>query len=176
APESALPRCAKERQVGSAAGPESGNFCRRNDTFFVVNKYCWIVGNKTSARYAQNAVRRAGLACHLLVVGRHGSGRFTQPPPIPQGRTSMPCLKRRTFLSVALALSCAGWAGAVSAAEPIKIGLITALSGQSALAGEAITRGMQVAIDEINTSGGLLGGRQLELVRRDGEANPAKGL
>ena len=88
----------------------------------------------------------------------------------------MPCLKRRTFLSVALALSCAGWAGAVSAAEPIKIGLITALSGQSALAGEAITRGMQVAIDEINTSGGLLGGRKLELVRRDDEANPAKGV
>jgi branched-chain amino acid transport system substrate-binding protein len=60
--------------------------------------------------------------------------------------------------------------------EPIKIGLVTALSGQSALAGEAITRGMQVAIDEINAKGGLLGGRKLELVRRDDEANPAKGV
>lgn len=62
------------------------------------------------------------------------------------------------------------------AAEPIKIGLITALSGQSALAGEAITRGLTVAIDEINAKGGLLGGRKLELVRRDDEANPAKGV
>ena len=62
------------------------------------------------------------------------------------------------------------------AAEPIKIGLITALSGQSALAGEAITRGLQTAIDEINADGGLLDGRQLVLVRRDDEANPAKGV
>ena len=33
-----------------------------------------------------------------------------------------------------------------------------------------------VAIDEINAKGGLLGGRKLELVRRDDEANPAKGV
>ena len=58
----------------------------------------------------------------------------------------------------------------------MKIGLVTALSGQSALAGEAISRGAQVAIDEINAKGGLLGGRMLELVRRDDEANPAKGV
>jgi len=62
-----------------------------------------------------------------------------------------------------------------SAADPIKIGLVTALSGQSAKAGEAITRGLTIAIDEINASGGVLGGRMFELVRRDDEANPAKG-
>ncbi|MCP4619552.1 MAG: ABC transporter substrate-binding protein [Bradyrhizobium sp.] len=61
------------------------------------------------------------------------------------------------------------------AAEPIKIGLVTALSGQSARAGEAITRGATIAIEEINAKGGVLG-RPLELVRRDDEANPAKGL
>ncbi len=80
---------------------------------------------------------------------------------------------RRTLLAAGLALAAAGPA---LANEPIKIGLVTALSGQSALAGEAITRGMQVAIDEINAKGGLLGGRKLELVRRDDEANPAKGV
>jgi branched-chain amino acid transport system substrate-binding protein len=68
-----------------------------------------------------------------------------------------------------------GIAGPLLAAEPIKIGLVTALSGQSAKAGEAITRGLTVAIDEINAKGGLLGGRKLELIRRDDEANPAKG-
>ena len=62
------------------------------------------------------------------------------------------------------------------AQEPIKIGLVTALSGQSARAGEAITRGLTVAIDEINAGGGLLGGRKLVLVRRDDEANPQKGV
>jgi branched-chain amino acid transport system substrate-binding protein len=80
---------------------------------------------------------------------------------------------RRTLLAAGLALAAAAPA---LANEPIKIGLVTALSGQSALAGEAITRGMQVAIDEINAKGGLLGGRKLELVRRDDEANPAKGV
>ncbi len=64
---------------------------------------------------------------------------------------------------------------AAPAAEPIKIGLVTALSGQSARAGEALTRGATIAIDEINAKGGVLG-RQLQLVRRDDESNPAKGL
>jgi branched-chain amino acid transport system substrate-binding protein len=84
---------------------------------------------------------------------------------------------RRTLLASALgalALSLPGLAAAQG--EPIRIGLVTALSGQSALAGEAITRGLTVAIDEINAKGGLLGGRKLELVRRDDEANPAKGV
>ncbi len=80
---------------------------------------------------------------------------------------------RRSLLAAGLALAVTT---PVLANEPIKIGLVTALSGQSALAGEAITRGMQVAIDEINAKGGLLGGRKLELVRRDDEANPAKGV
>src|SRR5437762_1195015 len=63
-----------------------------------------------------------------------------------------------------------------AAQETVKIGLVTALSGQSARAGEAITRGLQVAIDEINAKGGVLKGRKLELVRRDDEATPAKGV
>ena len=77
---------------------------------------------------------------------------------------------RRTFLALALCAALPAFAQ-----EPIKIGLVTALSGQSARAGEAITRGLQVAIDELNASGGVLG-RKFELVRRDDEATPAKGV
>ena len=68
--------------------------------------------------------------------------------------------------------------GATSAftAEPIKIGQVAALSGASAQSGEAITRGLTLAIDEINAGGGLLGGRMLELVQRDDESSPPKGL
>jgi branched-chain amino acid transport system substrate-binding protein len=62
------------------------------------------------------------------------------------------------------------------AADPIKIGHVAALSGGSAQSGEAITRGLTVAIDEINAKGGLLGGRKLELVQRDDESTPPKGL
>jgi branched-chain amino acid transport system substrate-binding protein len=82
---------------------------------------------------------------------------------------------RRSFISAAIAVIGATLASSSLASEPIKIGLVTALSGQSALAGEAITRGLTVAIDEINAKGGLLGGRKLELVKRDDEGNPAKG-
>jgi len=83
--------------------------------------------------------------------------------------------RKINLLTACIALSCFAIPGAF-AAESIKIGLVTALSGQSALAGEAITRGLSVAIDEINASGGLLGGRKIELLRRDDEANPTKGV
>ncbi|MGE8498819.1 MAG: ABC transporter substrate-binding protein [Pseudomonas sp.] len=61
------------------------------------------------------------------------------------------------------------------AEEPIKVGLVAALSGQSAKSGEALTRGLTVAIEEINANGGVLG-RPVELIRRDDESNPAKGM
>src|SRR5687768_10894965 len=77
---------------------------------------------------------------------------------------------KRLLLSFALAAALPA-----VAQEPIKIGLVTALSGQSARAGEAITRGLQIAIDEINASGGILK-RKVELVRRDDEATPQKGV
>src|SRR5216684_242154 len=60
--------------------------------------------------------------------------------------------------------------------EPVKIGLSAAVSGGSAASGEAIKRGLQIAIDEINGKGGVLGGRKLELVIRDDEGNPQKGV
>ena len=72
-------------------------------------------------------------------------------------------------LAVAAPLSAA-------AQEPIRIGHVAALSGASAQSGEAITRGLTIAIDEINAKGGLLGGRKLELVQRDDESSPPKGL
>jgi branched-chain amino acid transport system substrate-binding protein len=76
--------------------------------------------------------------------------------------------------AVGAALLCG--VAAASAADPIKIGQIAALSGGSAQSGEAITRGLTLAIDEINAKGGLLGGRMLELVQRDDESSPPKGL
>ncbi len=83
---------------------------------------------------------------------------------------------RRILLAGAAALWLATAPSLVFAADPIKVGLITALSGQSAQAGEAISRGLSLAADEINAAGGVLGGRKFELVRRDDEANPAKGV
>src|SRR2546423_2058999 len=59
---------------------------------------------------------------------------------------------------------------------PVVVALVAAMSGGSALSGEAIKRGLTVAIDEINAKGGVLGGRKIELVIRDEEGNPGKGV
>jgi len=85
------------------------------------------------------------------------------------------CARAPRLLALGAALAVGGM-GSALAAEPIKIGQIAALSGASAQSGEAITRGLTLAIDEINANGGLLGGRMLELVQRDDESNPPKGL
>jgi branched-chain amino acid transport system substrate-binding protein len=61
------------------------------------------------------------------------------------------------------------------AQDTLKLGLVAAMSGQSAKSGEAIVRGLSVAIDEINAKGGILG-KKVELVVRDDESNPAKGV
>ena len=76
---------------------------------------------------------------------------------------------------LAVALSAAGLAPAQSK-DPVKVGLAAAVSGGSAASGEAIKRGLQIAIDEVNAKGGVLGGRKLELVIRDDEGNPQKGV
>ncbi|HEY7677790.1 MAG TPA: ABC transporter substrate-binding protein [Candidatus Methylomirabilis sp.] len=87
---------------------------------------------------------------------------------------------RKGLMILALAVVTAGLlagSGIVGAQQaPIKVALVAAMSGGSALSGEAIKRGLTVAIDEINAKGGLLGGRKLELVIRDEEGQPQKGV
>ena len=61
------------------------------------------------------------------------------------------------------------------AQDTVKLGLVAAMSGQSAKSGEAIVRGLSLAIDEINGKGGVLG-KKVELLVRDDESNPAKGV
>lgn len=86
----------------------------------------------------------------------------------------MPALQtRRSTLLCAIAAGVASGRG-VRAEEPVKLGLVAALSGQSAKSGEGITRGLTIAIEAVNARGGVLG-RPLVLVRRDDESNPAKG-
>ena len=79
--------------------------------------------------------------------------------------------RRPLLAAVAATFMAAG----VYAADPVKLGHVAALSGPSAQSGEAITRGLTIAIDEINAAGGVLGGRRIELVQRDDESNPPKG-
>jgi branched-chain amino acid transport system substrate-binding protein len=81
---------------------------------------------------------------------------------------------RRLLLAVAAASSFA-FALPAHAEDTLKVGVVAAMSGQSAKSGEAIVRGLSLAIDEINAGGGLLG-KKVELLVRDDESNPAKGV
>jgi branched-chain amino acid transport system substrate-binding protein len=72
-----------------------------------------------------------------------------------------------------LALLCCGLAVAQEK-PPIVLGLHADMSSGSAVAGEAIRRGMLIALSEINAQGGLLDGRKLELVVMDHHGVPAR--
>jgi len=91
----------------------------------------------------------------------------------------MPSVQSKFFFSRRLLMSAVAAATALALApaqaqDAMKVGLVAAMSGQSAKSGEAIVRGLSLAIDEINAKGGLLG-KKVELVVRDDESNPAKG-
>lgn len=83
--------------------------------------------------------------------------------------------KLRRAVLAGFAIAIVGGAIPAQAQEVIKFGLVAALSGQSARSGEAITRGLAIAIDEINAKGGV-NGKKVVLVTRDDESNPAKGV
>ena len=69
-----------------------------------------------------------------------------------------------------LAAAAVGLPAAASAADTIKVGFPIPLSGFAAVYGAPILKGAQMAVDEINAKGGVLG-RKLELLVRDSKAN-----
>jgi branched-chain amino acid transport system substrate-binding protein len=81
----------------------------------------------------------------------------------------------RTWLILFVALLLAAIRCA-AAAETIKIAHIDPQSGPFALQGQMGNRHLQMAIDEINARGGVLGGRKLELVTYDNKSSPQESL
>jgi branched-chain amino acid transport system substrate-binding protein len=62
------------------------------------------------------------------------------------------------------------WPLAAGAADTIKIGFPIPLSGATAVYGEPVMKGAEMAVAEINAKGGVLG-RKLELLTRDSKAS-----
>ncbi len=60
--------------------------------------------------------------------------------------------------------------------DPIKIGWFGALTGDWALWGEASRNGTQFTIDMVNEAGGVLGGRQLELIAYDNKSDQLESV
>jgi branched-chain amino acid transport system substrate-binding protein len=64
---------------------------------------------------------------------------------------------------------------AIANTEPIRIGYLPALTGASSSTGIGINRGVELAIKEINASGGV-NGRQIEVITRDTQSDPTKAV
>jgi branched-chain amino acid transport system substrate-binding protein len=62
-----------------------------------------------------------------------------------------------------------------SAKEPIVVGFIHSMSGAMSMYGISSEAGGQIAVEEINASGGILG-RPLKMITRDDKLNPETGL
>ncbi|AJY75414.1 ABC transporter substrate-binding protein [Paenibacillus beijingensis] len=88
-----------------------------------------------------------------------------------------------SVLSLSLLAGCGakgvGQADSSSAEESggseIKIGFVAALSGGGALYGKQMQQGAQLAVDEINAAGGVIG-KKLKLVAQDDQANPSESV
>lgn len=61
--------------------------------------------------------------------------------------------------------------GAQAQTGPVKIGVVTPLSGTYAPIGAQVKMGLDLALSEINQAGGIMG-RKVELIYEDEEANP----
>src|SRR5580704_9372381 len=78
---------------------------------------------------------------------------------------------RLVLASILAMLTCFG-----RGAEPLKIGMVVAVSGPVAESGLYRIQGAKLAVEEINKAGGLLG-RQIELVIEDDQTtNPGTVL
>lgn len=78
----------------------------------------------------------------------------------------------KSLFRIACLVAAAGATSGVQAADPIRIGVVTPLSGTYAPIGEQVKRGIELAAKEINDAGGIAG-RKIELSIEDEEANPA---
>ena len=78
---------------------------------------------------------------------------------------------RHTLAPLALVL--AGLTVAASAAEPLKVGLMEDISGDLAVIGLPKLHGSQLAVEEINKAGGVMG-RPLELIHLDPQGDNAR--
>src|ERR1700740_193985 len=87
----------------------------------------------------------------------------------------MPLTRRQALASAAAAGASAVTKPAIAAKEPILIGYLPALTGPSSSTGVGINRGTQLAVQEINASGGI-NGRQIELITRDTQSDPTKAV
>lgn len=64
---------------------------------------------------------------------------------------------------------------AIASSDPIRLGFLPALTGESSSTGIGMNRGTLLAVNEINAAGGI-NGRKIELISRDTQSDPTKAV
>ena len=97
---------------------------------------------------------------------------------------------KRTFASVVALAAAAGLTAGTAAAEPIKLGQLTSLTGTNAVVGQDMKRGMELAVQRVNQGyevpidggesrelgPGLLDGRKIDVIVENTESRPASAM
>jgi len=81
---------------------------------------------------------------------------------------------RVRILAAAAIAALWGMSQASAQQPPILIGISTPQTGVAAVASEWEMWGVNLAVEEINAAGGLLGGRKIELMVLDNKCNPSE--
>ena len=79
----------------------------------------------------------------------------------------------KTTLAAVTLTATMAWSGAALAADTVKIGFIGSFASD---AGRSTMRGAEIAIEELNEAGGVLGGKMIEMVKADTGEDVTEGI
>ncbi|MDE3076615.1 MAG: ABC transporter substrate-binding protein, partial [Chloroflexota bacterium] len=120
-----------------------------------------------------------GIICLALAACGGGAAPAASAPSAPasaaaKSSAAAPAAPAKPAASTSAAAKPASSAPAASAAAgPIKIGLVTSLTGSFANLGKGMENGFKMYLNEV---GNKAGGRELQVITEDEATNPAKGL
>ena len=81
----------------------------------------------------------------------------------------------KSLLTMFLLMSMIATPFVAKAADPIKVGVIDPMTGGGSFFGDMLVKGIRLAMEEINSAGGLLG-RKIEIIVEDDRSLPTEGV
>jgi branched-chain amino acid transport system substrate-binding protein len=83
--------------------------------------------------------------------------------------------KKLALIALVVVFAAPAWTGSAQAADTIKIGFHAPLTGFAASDGKSASEGAKLAVEQINSAGGV-NGKMIELVIYDDQAKPAQAI
>ena len=125
----------------------------------------------TARLFAHKQVRPAG--GDGTIASRHGPALRLHARSPPRRELRHDAKRHRSYLALAGVLA-AGFAAPAAAQDTIKIGELNSYKAFPAFL-DPYKKGMEMAVEEINAKGGVIG-KKLEVISRDDGANPGEAV